>query len=405
MAMEALKSLANNIPGWQKRLEDLNGQLEQRQVDLEKSVVAATQTTTSRSIRNVGSSESLKPNDDGPAHPSVDASDVSSPASYEPDNIQRELPAQAQSVKRATFHKQAREAVAANTRALMEAQETIPEGSVPSKPAAAAAATTEPSTKNFQPRARSAFGVYYDSYVQAFFDELVRFVSSNRNLMRKAKMASKVAQIKRMAEMEVASDADRNADERRALDALPSLMYMKTWNYGSNSGSKVEGEAERARRLVAKAPPDVYETMDKSLEALQSMCENAATRFLRDGECYEEIRRTLDRLGELLAAATKEKERVLREDPVLAAETGDTIKARMHRPISVRRDMTANSSIAPLQKRTQVTVQTPNGDTSKLVVHPALEVDPNLNQQELDEMLSTMQYQSTRLMRNLHDDD
>ena len=37
-------------------------------------------------------------------------------------------------------------------------------------------------------RTRSMIIVYYDSYVQSFFEELVRFVSASRNLMRKAKI-------------------------------------------------------------------------------------------------------------------------------------------------------------------------------------------------------------------------
>lgn len=61
-------------------------------------------------------------------------------------------------------------------------------------------------------RARTLVIVYYDSYVQSFFEELVKFVSASRNLMRKAKMAAKVAQIKRMAELEVPDDDDDGPD-------------------------------------------------------------------------------------------------------------------------------------------------------------------------------------------------
>lgn len=61
-------------------------------------------------------------------------------------------------------------------------------------------------------RARTLVIVYYDSYVQSFFEELVKFVSASRNLMRKAKMAAKVAQIKRMAELEVPDDDEDGPD-------------------------------------------------------------------------------------------------------------------------------------------------------------------------------------------------
>ncbi|CRK33131.1 hypothetical protein BN1723_019794, partial [Verticillium longisporum] len=57
-------------------------------------------------------------------------------------------------------------------------------------------------------RTRTMIIVYYDSYVQSFFEELVKFVSASRNLMRKAKMAAKVAQIRRLAELQSPEDEE-----------------------------------------------------------------------------------------------------------------------------------------------------------------------------------------------------
>lgn len=63
-------------------------------------------------------------------------------------------------------------------------------------------------------RSKSLVIVYYDSYVQSFFEEVVKFVSASRNLMRKAKMAAKVAQIKRMAELDIPDgDSSEGSDE------------------------------------------------------------------------------------------------------------------------------------------------------------------------------------------------
>lgn len=39
--------------------------------------------------------------------------------------------------------------------------------------------------------------VYYDSYMQSFFEELAKFMSASRNLMREAKMVVKIAYMKR----------------------------------------------------------------------------------------------------------------------------------------------------------------------------------------------------------------
>ena len=43
--------------------------------------------------------------------------------------------------------------------------------------------------------------VYYDSAVQTAFEDLVKFVSGSRNSMRKGKMAAKMAEMKRAAEL------------------------------------------------------------------------------------------------------------------------------------------------------------------------------------------------------------
>jgi hypothetical protein len=50
--------------------------------------------------------------------------------------------------------------------------------------------STEGATPKY--RTRSMIVVYYDSYVQVFFEDLIVFVSASRNMMRKAKMAAKV---------------------------------------------------------------------------------------------------------------------------------------------------------------------------------------------------------------------
>lgn len=79
-------------------------------------------------------------------------------------------------------------------------------------------------------RNRNLVMVYYDSYVQSFFEELVKFVSASRNLMRKAKMAAKVAQIKKMADLEVPDDASSASEEEpprngsTSVDLVPQQM-------------------------------------------------------------------------------------------------------------------------------------------------------------------------------------
>ncbi|KAH6895251.1 hypothetical protein B0T10DRAFT_477482 [Thelonectria olida] len=245
-------------------------------------------------------------------------------------------------------------------------------------------------------RTRSMIIVYYDSYVQGFFDDLVRFVSSSRNLMRKAKMAAKVAQIKRLAEVDVSEQGKEDGDEN-GLEALPSLRYMSTRRYNPMSSISRHGFGPGGRD-----PPDVYDKLDKGLEIVQSMCEHGAHQFLRDGDCNDEIGKAQKQLKEVLEMATKEMNRVQREEPELAKETGELGKVRTRRPISMRREMSAGLKDGAANEE-KLEAAKPE-DMKILSADAPLEVDPNLIEAdegiEVELEIPKLQYRSTRAMRN-----
>jgi hypothetical protein len=235
--------------------------------------------------------------------------------------------------------------------------------------------------------------VYYDSSVQGFFDELVRFVSSSRNLMRKAKMAARVAQIKKLAEQDVSEDGNND-------DALPSLRYMSSRRFGPMS---------IARPGAGDQPPDVYDNLDKGLEFVQSLCEHGAHQFLRDGDCNDEISKVQKRLAEVLEMAKTEMERVQREEPELAKETGEMGKIRTRRPISMRREMSAGlkegSPTPAKEENKQESAKLEAADPTPAPDPMApMAVDPNI--MEADEGIDVemeipkLQYRSTRAMRS-----
>ncbi|KAK2595945.1 hypothetical protein QQS21_006540 [Conoideocrella luteorostrata] len=399
--MDALKNLVNNIPDWQRRLKDLTGQIERRQTEL--AALAGSDNVTSiaspRSLRNKGSSESLKPKEEGSMHPDLDMPITSSqnctkrpapprtPSTPSKDAPIPASPPSPASENRATLHRQAREAVAAHTRALAQARKKRKSNSMASADCAPQAHRT-----------RSIIIVYYDSYVQGFFDDLVKFISSSRNLMRKAKMASKVAQIKRMAEIEIANDAKRSSDERFAVDAIPSLRFMSTRRLGPVSKDRTSIELRDS--AGAEEPTDVYDSLDKSLEYVQSTCEHGAHQFLRDADCYDEISKIQARLAEVLQVSGKEIDRIQREDPDMAKEVGDVGKARMHRPISVRRDMAAeHKDEMTAEKQRRLTLEMSPPKSVGQLPGSVPEVDTDL-EENLEELRPTLQFRSTRLMRS-----
>ncbi|KAH7120118.1 hypothetical protein B0J13DRAFT_513187 [Dactylonectria estremocensis] len=332
MAMDALKNLSNNVPGWLKQLDELSGQIDVRQAELAVVAAAEGKNPETKSLRNKGSTESLRPKDDVPMTSARDASPG--------DTIRRKDPSVATKPSSSPTEAEEEQGTASppSPAALKQSQEAI-------KAARARAQQVEMRQRLLSMasaegvlaacRTRTTIIVYYDSYVQRLFDKLVRFVSSSRNLIHKAKMAAKVAQIKRLAEVDM-PEGNENVDD----DPLPSLRYMSTRRGYGPAGANNQ-------------PPDVYDRLDKSLEIVQGMCEHGAHQFLRDGDCNDEILKVQKQLTEVLEVATKEIERVQREEPELAKETGELSKIRTRRPISMRRELSPGlkdgSPLTPLK--------------------------------------------------------
>ncbi|KAH7114944.1 hypothetical protein B0J13DRAFT_681478 [Dactylonectria estremocensis] len=329
MAMDALKNLSNNVPGWLKQLDEVSDQIDQRQAELAAVAAAKGKNPETKSLRNKGSIESLRPKDDVPMTSAPDASPD--------DTIPKEAPVLASESSTPDLKEQIT-ASPPSPDALKQSQEAIKAArtqvrQVKRRQRSSSMASAEGTPAAY--RARTTIIVYYDSCVQDFFKNLVEFVSSSGNLIRKAKMAAKVAQTKRLAEVDM-SEGNEDGDD----DPLLSLRYMSTRRgYGPARANN--------------QPPDVYDRLDKSLEIVQSMCEHGAHQFLRDGDCNDEISKVQKQLTEVLEVATEEIERIQREEPELAKETGGLGKIRIRRPVSVRREMSPglkdSSPLTPIE--------------------------------------------------------
>ncbi|KAI1489488.1 hypothetical protein F5X96DRAFT_612597 [Biscogniauxia mediterranea] len=365
MANDSLKSLVANVPDWLKRLTELDGQIEQRQLDL-ANLPENQHKSSARSIRNRGSTESLKPKDDGAAYPDAGlARDVTPPPATrngpQPPSTPGSEPKSGSSLLRqtnevvATAQRRARATVRKRQKT-----DSMLSGEIGATP---------------KYRTRRMIIVYYDSYVQSFFEELVKFVSAQRNLMRKAKMAAKVAEIKRLAELEMPDDEDDDDDDDNgelkpgnsliAADPKPSSMTPKhdsteelklcaLHSRPSIRNPAIGMRAFRGTRPGAfgsglgifKEKDDIWDELDKGLEFVQGMCEHAAHQFLRDGDCNAEIEKIKVRLAQTKEAAAKEMERQATEKPN-GTEEEEPVRARSYRPLTMRRDAGASTPTKP----------------------------------------------------------
>ncbi|KAI3553323.1 hypothetical protein CABS01_14481 [Colletotrichum abscissum] len=422
--MDALKNIANNVPDWLNRLDELGDQIDQRQVEL----AALGADSSSRSIKNRGSTESLKPKDE-PANaiPPTDdelnaekadaqrATGAKTPPQDEPKS--NDQPSSPSSGTPSALKKQTEQAMAlaqARARAIVE-----------KRPRPNSVLSVEEGAP-IKYRSRKLVMVYYDSYVQLFFEELVKFVSASRNLMRKAKMAAKVAQIRRLAEQELPEDEDGDKagdlqpdTNTSASDALPSLRYMSTRRMGPGGRRGPSftraGQAGGGGAMMGDGGPDAYDELDKCLEYVQNQCEHAAHQFLRDGECSEEVGNIQRRLAETKELALKEMERVQKEEPELLKAASEANKVRTLRPTSMRRELTAakdsNPPITPrkleVDAKIEADTKTPVAKTIEVDMSKPLEADDGPIEADNDEGIDDMEitlpprlnYRSTRAMR------
>lgn len=360
--MDPLKGLIANVPDWLRRLDELNGQIEQRQLDLAK--LQDNQTPkSSRSLKHRGSTESLKPKDDGAAFSStVDArqrDSIPPPPLQIHDKINGETPSSPVNDNRTPS------VVQRKTKEVMAIAQKRARATLQKRQKTESMMSSEAPTPTY--RSWSMIIVYYDSYVQSFFEELVKFVSASRNLMRKAKMAAKVAQIKRLAELEMPDDDDEeDKDNNGPLQPATSLSAdprLSPNNATNGAGAELKIRYMGARQLGQFRRPgafgasplstslslfnqggsgDVYDELDRGLEFVQGMCERAAHQFLRDGECTEEIDKIKKRLKETKEKADAEMERLLKENPDGLSEP-EPIRTRSYRPMSMRRELGASS--------------------------------------------------------------
>ncbi|KAL8669326.1 MAG: hypothetical protein Q9168_006082 [Polycauliona sp. 1 TL-2023] len=139
-------------------------------------------------------------------------------------------------------------------------------------------------------RTRTMIIVYYDSAIQAAFEDLVRCIAGARNNLRKGKTAATFKA--RMLSMGMG-----DGDNAASYPILNPKMMIK--------------------RLPRSSPPPGacprFDQADGDLDAAQNLCEVAAHQFLRDGDCEEELEGTRKRFEDCLKVAQEEVDKLKME--------------------------------------------------------------------------------------------
>ncbi|KFX95580.1 hypothetical protein O988_05735 [Pseudogymnoascus sp. VKM F-3808] len=248
--MDPLNHLTKSIPEWQVLLDDLNGKIARRQGELAEAENSRPSTRSLRSLRNKGSTESLRPKEDTEAIPEdVDVimnsptdtpqtnNDASIPTITYPSNGKAlsppPPPPQADNSPRTPQRNPSnrlRGAIAKGLPAL-----TPPVLRKRKTESLASAESGKP-----KHRTRSMIIVYYDSAVQKDFETLVKHISASRNSMRKGKMAARMASMRMMADLEKLGD---EPDTELEVDDTPAAAAGAVASASTNSPNAMMASA------------------------------------------------------------------------------------------------------------------------------------------------------------------
>lgn len=143
-------------------------------------------------------------------------------------------------------------------------------------------------------RTKSMVVVYYDSTVQESFDSLFRSIAGARNNLRKGKTAASFKA--RMASLGMDESAYTAAGDFPTINPKVKRSGLGQRTLGLDFGT--DG-----------SHPD-FDEADKDLETTQNLCEVAAHRFLRDGDCRFEIEGIRKKFENCQAIARREVERL-----------------------------------------------------------------------------------------------
>lgn len=267
--MDALTSfthLTENIPDWMIKLEDLAAQVLEQHSRFTK-LTHLTQLKLSR--RKRGSTESLRPKDDGDINQTTAVPVNDNSSSGDPGILNSNL----DSAKAIGDVKRKRKC-----------------------------STVSGASGIRRYRTRSMIIVYYDSAIQDAFESLVRHIASARNNLRKGKTAANFK-----ARM-IALGMEENPFVPGDFAMLGSRVMPGPRSSRTDKPSLPSVKATKPAERVTR-----FEEADRELEAAQSLCEVAAHQFLRDGDCTEEIQGTRLRFESCLRMAQQEVDLLRRE--------------------------------------------------------------------------------------------
>jgi len=367
-SQKAFVFLKDNIPSWLNDLEDINSKVVESQSTLAQTPITLAQTPITpgtKSVKKTGSTESIRPNDllkpvidtDAEKSNNVSPVELSQHAAPGPEGTYQPPPAPPRR-KRKT--------------ASLLSNHTTGQGERPKY------------------RTRSMIVIYYDSRIQNAFEQLVRNISSGRNMLRKGKMAAKMEALA----AEINDEEDEEDDVTKEVVVVGTKLDMPKKYQPPSFGRSTFRSSRLGPPSVMVGeddPTSKFDETDKLLEIAQSLCEKAAHQFLRDGDCRDETKDAKEKLQQTYQRSIKEVE--LQEEKAKKSE-GNTATKKDGSPATTK----VTFAGLPSDKRADVVISVASKDLFASQAM-ALEVDDEDDDEDAVPLPPIRAFRTTRALR------
>lgn len=255
-------------------------------------------------------------------------------------------------------------------------------------------------------RPKTMVVVNYDGDMQKSFELLVRGLATGRNMLRKAKMEAKMAELAAIAGPSDDEDDDDEEEEHimSKISYRPQMASLRM-----RAAARLGGA--RSGLGGSRAPPaELFETTDTTLEQAQELCEKSAHLTLRDGDCRTELKLVRMHLENALSTARTEANKCAasQQQPTQKPqdqETSDTSVSSMQP--SYKRHFPSMSALRPASdpeaKLEPVLIQsTIRAPAAAPIIEPKtmdIEVDDDDEDEDTDFVMPPVRFTSRRAAR------
>ncbi|KAJ4341309.1 hypothetical protein N0V95_007257 [Ascochyta clinopodiicola] len=287
------------------------------------------------------------------------------------------------------------------------AEETTPSNNTPTKPLGSrkrkspSVASGPSGPTKYRPRTMVI--VSYDGDMQKSFELLVRGLATGRNMLRKAKMEAKMAELAAIA----GSSEDEDDDDEEEENIMSKISYRPRMTSMRLRAATARRGGRNGLSSSPTPPVELFETTDKTLEQAQELCEKSAHLSLREGDCRNELKLARMHLDNVLSTANTEVTRCnanpLQPTPALQdQDTSDTSVSSVEP--SYKRHFPSISAPKPIPEQesklepvvTQSTIRAPAAATVAAPKTMDIEVDDDNEDEDMDFVMPPVRFTSRR---------